>query len=767
MTATPPSADSPPVRRHRVPAWLWALGWLGGSLGFAAISAGLLLMIALAAAYPKLPDISAMTDYRPKQPLRIFTQDEILIGEFGEEKRQFVPFSKIPKAMKQAVLAAEDANFYEHGGVDYRGLLRSVVTNVVTAQKAQGGSTISMQVARNIYLSAEKTYTRKIYEILLTYKLEHLLSKDQILEVYLNQIFLGNRAFGFAAASLTYFGKPLNKLTLAETAMLAGIPKAPSAYNPFRNPKRAKARQQYVIDRMLANGFITDKQAQEAKAQPLDFRSRNVRNANSVHGEYVAEMARLQVSEQFGELTYTHGINVYTTLIAKEQEAAHQALQAGLLAYESRQPYRGPEATIQLPAAGEERDQAIDEALNEAMENSEVLAGVVTSVGTGVAKAVTLDGEEVSLSAEDSPLSAQALAPRKSGQSLLKPGAVIRLTPDAGNKLTLTQLPLVQGAVVGMNPRNGNITALVGGFDFSQNKFNNATQAWRQPGSSFKPFVYSAALEKGLTPATVVNDAPISFTAAQTGSDAWEPKNYDGTFDGPMTVRQAMAKSKNLVSVRVLQLAGPQFAQNWVSRFGFDPAKHPPYLTMALGAGSVTPLQMATGYAVFANGGSLIPPRFIQKISDTSGKLLYRPPVLDPDAIEQVIPYRNAFVMSSLLNEVTHTGTAASAHRTLGRDDIFGKTGTTNDSVDAWFVGYHPNRVAAVWVGHSQPKNLGSRETGGGLSLPIWTQYMQTVLRDQPVLGYAAPNGLQQVNGDWVYSELGLKGSVKSLGLDR
>lgn len=763
-TPTPPSSPSS-RRQYRMPAWLWALSWVAATISVAIVSGFLLLTIAMAAAYPQLPDISAITDYRPKQPLRVYTQDNAVIGEFGEEKRQFVPFKKISPLLKQAVLSAEDANFYHHGGVDYRGLLRSVYTNIRSAQKTQGGSTISMQVARNIYLSSEKTYTRKIYEILLTYKLEHLLSKDQIFEIYLNQIFLGNRAFGFAAASLTYFGKTLDQLNIAEAAMLAGIPKAPSAYNPFRNPKRAKARQQYVIDRMLSNGFITAQQAQTAKTQALYFRTRSVRNSNTVHGEYVAEMARQMVYAKYGALTYTHGINVYTTLKAQEQESAYQALHAGLLTYEARQPYRGPEAVIALPPIGEERDQAIDQALNDAMESSEVLAGVVTQVNAQNIKATTLDGEEVVLNANHSPLLAQALSQQNKGKKIFQPGSVIRLLYENG-LFTLTQLPKVQGAVVGLNTKTGEVTALVGGFEFAHHQFNHATQAWRQPGSSFKPFVYSAALEKGLTPATIVNDAPLSVSRFETGGQAWDPQNYDGTFEGPMTVRQALAKSRNLVSVRILQMATPAFAQQWVSRFGFEASKHPPYLTMALGAGSVTPLQMARAYAVFANGGQLVTPRFIEKITDASGKLLYRAPVIDQEAFEQVISARNAFVMSSLLNEVTKSGTAASAQKTLGRTDIYGKTGTTNDSLDAWFVGYHPNRVAAVWVGYPQPKNLGSKETGGGLSLPIWIRYMRTVLRDQPMMSYSPPENVEQIHGDWVYRELGTQGSVSSLGLD-
>ena len=745
------------------PRWLLkALFWIAGLATAGALALALTIAVALAMAYPNLPDVSDLADYRPKLPMRVYSAEGALLGEFGEERRNLTPIDEIPQVMKDAVLAIEDSRFFEHGGVDYKGLLRAALANLGKA-KSQGASTITMQVARNVYLSSEKTFTRKIYEILLTFKLEHLLTKNQILEIYMNQIYLGNRAYGFAAAAETYFGKPLKSLSVAEAAMLAGLPKAPSAYNPISNPKRARVRQLYIIERMEENGFITTAQAQEAKQENLKIRT----NANStrVHAEYVAEMARQLIFAQYGNEAYTRGLNVYTTLRASEQDVAYQSLRRGIMDYERRQHYRGPEQFIQLPTSAEDAEDAIDDALANHPDNGDLLAAVVLDANPRRIMAARADGEQIEITGDGLKPAQSGLSDKAPPNIKIRRGAIIRVAKTAKNTWEITQLPQVEGAFIALDPRDGAIHALVGGFDFDKNKFNHVTQAWRQPGSSFKPFIYSAALEKGFTPATVVNDAPLFFDAGTTGGQAWEPKNYDGKYDGPMTLRTGLAKSKNMISIRVLQAVGPKTAQEWVSRFGFDADKHPPYLTMALGAGSVTPMQMATAYSVFANGGYRVTPWLITRVTDHKGKALseFTPAPLteQPRAIDA----RNAFIMDSLLQEVTRAGTAARAQATLKRPDLYGKTGTTNDSVDAWFAGFQPTLTAVTWIGYDQPRNLGSRETGGGLSLPIWINFMEKALKGVPVAEAAVPPGVVNVGGEWFYEEYARNAGVANLGL--
>lgn len=718
--------------------------------------------IALAVAYPNLPDVAGLADYRPKLPLRVLTMEGQLIGEFGEERRNLLTINEIPDVMKNAVLAIEDARFFEHNGVDYRGMIRAALANLRQA-KSQGASTITMQVARNVYLSAEKSYTRKIYEVLLTFKLEHMLTKEQILEIYMNQIFLGQRAYGFSSAAQVYFGKALKDVTIAEAAMLAGLPQAPSAYNPVRNPRRARARQLHIIDRMLENGFITAAQAEEAKSEEL--RLRPVGNVAQVHAEFVAEMVRQSIVTQYGEEAYTRGLVVTTSLKAAEQEAAYRAVRQGVLEYERRQFYRGPELFIDLPTDKAALDEAVDEALAERPDNDDLLSAVVLEAGPRRVLAVRQDGEPFEITGEGLKPVQSGLSDKAGPNVKIRPGAVIRVVQTANKTWRITQLPEVESAFVAMDPRTGKVIALVGGFDFQKSKFNHVTQAWRQPGSSFKPFIYSAALEKGLTPMTIVNDAPLFYSADATGGKPWEPKNYDGQFEGPMSVRRALAKSKNMVSIRVLQLVGTQSAQQWVGRFGFDIDKHPPYLTMALGAGSVTPMQMAVGYGVFANGGYRVAPTLITRVADHKGKVLFEASEAQLDNAQRAIEPRNAFIMNSLLQEITRSGTAARAQATLKRTDLFGKTGTTNDSVDAWFVGYQPTLVAAAWVGYDTPRNLGSRETGGGLSLPIWISFMSQALKDVPVSPYTPPPGVINVGGEWYYEEFGPGNGVHGLGL--
>jgi len=719
--------------------------------------------VALSMAYPNLPDVSDLADYRPKLPLRIYSSEGALLGEFGEERRNLTPIGEIPTVVKDAVLAIEDARFFQHGGVDYKGMMRAVLANLGRV-KSQGASTITMQVARNVYLSSEKTFTRKIYEILLTFKLEHLLTKDQILEIYMNQIYLGNRAYGFAAASEAYFGKPLKSVSIAEAAMLAGLPKAPSAYNPISNPKRARSRQLYIIERMQENGYITAEEAAEAKQEKITIRSGY--DNTRVHAEYVAEMVRQLIFSQYGNEAYTRGLNVYTTLNAGNQEAAYAALRRGIMDYERRQHYRGPEQFVSLPTAAEEVEDAIDEALANHPDNGDILAAVVLEATSRKIVAARANGDTLEITGDGLKPAQSGLSDKAAPNIKIRRGAVIRVAKTPKNAWEITQLPEVEGALVAVDPRNGAIKALVGGFDFDKNKFNHAAQAWRQPGSSFKPFIYSAALEKGFTPATVVNDAPLFFDAGVTGSQPWEPKNYDGRYDGPMTMRTGLAKSKNMVSIRILQAVGPKTAQEWVTRFGFEAEKHPAYLTMALGAGSVTPLQMASAFSVFANGGYRVNPWLITRVTDHKGRVISENPPPDISDLPRAIDARNAFVMNNLLQEVTRSGTAARAQATLKRTDLHGKTGTTNDSVDAWFAGYQPTLAAVTWIGYDKPRNLGSRETGGGLSLPVWINFMERALKGVPVMEATVPPGVVNVGGEWFYEEFARNAGVANVGLE-
>ena len=762
-------ASKKPAPKSEPPRSIWA--WMGyvvlalSGLALAGLASLLFLVaIVMALAYPNLPDISDLEDYHPKLPLRVYSAEGDLIGEFGEEHRTLTPINEIPLVMKNAILAIEDARFFQHGGIDYLGMVRAAAANIGRS-KSQGASTITMQVARNVYLSSEKTFTRKIYEILLTFKLEHNLSKDQILEIYMNQIYLGNRSYGFAAACETYFGKPLRNISIAEAAMLAGLPKAPSAYNPIKNPRRARIRQQYIIERMQENGFITAQEAQTAKAQVLQIKSAANR-PQLVHAEYVSEMVRQLMFDQYGDATYTRGLDVVTTVVSAQQEAAYKALRRGIMDFERRQVYRGPEKFITLPSDAQELEDAIDEALDEHPDNGDVFAAVVLQADTKRVLAQRQAGEVVEVTGEGLKPALSGLSDKSAPNIKIRPGAIIRVSKTSKGGWEITQLPEVEGAFLAMDPRDGAIKALVGGFDYDKNKFNHVTQAWRQPGSSFKPFIYSAALDKGFTPSTVINDMPLFFDAGTTGGQPWEPKNYDGTFEGPMTLRRALAKSKNMISIQVLQSIGKHDAQQWISRFGFDAEKHPPYLTMALGAGSVTPMQMATGYSVFANGGYRVSPWLISKVSEQRGKVLLETvkPVLGEANI--AIEPRNAFLMTSLLQEVTRSGTAAKAQATLKRPESYGKTGTTNDSMDAWFAGYHPTLTAVTWIGYDTPRKLGDKETGGGLSLPVWISFMETALRNVPIMEAEPPEGIVRVNNEWYYEEFSKGNGIGAVGTD-
>jgi penicillin-binding protein 1A len=766
MPSKTPQTEShkPDSAKPQHSALRWVLRiilWACGLAAAGALALVITVAIAMAVAFPNLPDISDLSDYRPKLPLRVFSAENILIGEFGEERRHLTPIKDIPKVMTQAVLAIEDARFYEHGGVDYKGVLRAALANLGRF-KSQGASTITMQVARNVYLSSEKTYTRKIYEILLTFKLEHLLTKDQILEIYMNQIFLGNRAYGFAAASEAYFDKPLSGISVAEAAMLAGLPKAPSTFNPIANPKRARIRQLHIIDRMLDNGFITEAQAEAAKKEELKIKPGN--GNTKVHAEFVAETVRQLMFAQYGDATYTRGLNVYTTLRAADQDAAYKALRKGIMDFERRQIYRGPEKFVTLPGNPLELDDAIDDVLDDHPDNGDVMSAVVLDANPKRIQAVRRVGEPFEIVGEGLKPAQSGLSDKAPPNIKIRRGAVIRVSKTPKNTWEITQLPEVEGAFVALDPRDGSIKALVGGFDFQKNKFNHVTQAWRQPGSSFKPFIYSAALEKGFTPATIINDAPLFFDAGVTGGQPWEPKNYDGKFEGPMSMRRGLAKSKNMVSIRILQAVGAQAAQNWVTRFGFDGDKHPAYLTMALGAGAVTPLQMASAYSVFANGGYRINPWLITKVTEQQGRVLVQTELPVLSEATRAIDARNAFIMDSLLQEVTRSGTAASAQARLKRPDLYGKTGTTNDSMDAWFAGFQPTLAAVTWIGYDTPRKLGDRETGGGLSLPVWINFMEHALKGVPVTEPIVPEGVVNSGGEWFYTEYANNAGVTSVG---
>jgi len=716
------------------------------------VSAGLVLGYALVVAQPNLPSLEALTDYRPKVPLRVYTADHVLIGEFGEERRSVVRIQDVPDYLKKAVLAIEDARFYDHGGVDLTGILRAGTVALTNGHASQGASTITMQVARNFFLSSEKTYTRKIYEMLLAYKIERALTKDQILEVYMNQIYLGQRAYGFASAARVYFGKDLKDITLAEAAMLAGLPKAPSAYNPVVNPKRAKVRQQYILERMLELHYITHDQYDDAAKQPLVVKGAG--REFSVHAEYVAEMVRQMMYTQYREEAYTLGLNVVTTIDSADQDAAYRAVRKGLMDYEHRHGYRGPEAYIDLPADPDDREQAIDDALVDHPDNGEIVAAVVTEASPKQVKASFIDGNVAVVQGNDLRFVASALSTRAQPNQRIRPGAIVRLMKNDDDNWIITQLPQVEGAFVSIVPQDGAIRALVGGFDFNKNKFNHVTQAWRQPGSSFKPFIYSASLEKGLSPATIINDAPLYFSAAETGGQAWEPKNYGGGFDGPMAMRTALMKSKNLVSIRILNNIGPKYAQGYVTKFGFDASRQPAYLPMALGAGQVTPLQMATGYSVFANGGYRVNPYLIADITDPRGAVVSHPqPLIAGDTAPLAITPRNAYVMNSLLQSVAQRGTGARTNQ-LKRTDLAGKTGTTNDSHDAWFAGYQHSLVAIAWIGYDAPRSLGDKETGGGLALPVWMDYMSRALRGVPEYKSTMPPDVVSLGGELYFDDM-------------
>ena len=710
--------------------------------------------------YANVPSIDAVTDYQPKIPLRVYTADHVLIGEFGEEHRDFLPVAQMPPLMVKALLSIEDKRFYEHGGIDWIRAMGAAKSNLRGGFR-QGGSTITMQVARNFFLSRDKLLARKATEVALAYKIEGALSKDQILELYMNQIYLGQRAFGFSAAAKTYFGKPLAQLSVAEMAMLAGLPQNPARHNPVVNPKGARARQQVVLKTMRDQAIISEDQYKQALSEPLRINSKGQQYAT--HAEYVAELARQAVYDQLKEDAYTKGIVVTTTILSRDQDAAYQSLRRNVLAYDQRHGYRGPEATIELPDNADQRDDAIDEALQKRRSSDGLLPAVVLAASPKTVKVQTVDGETVDIQGAGLKFAAAGLAANARPALRLTPGAIVRVSKE-GKSWSIVQLPQVSAAFVSIDAGTGAYHALVGGFDFNLQKFNHVTQAWRQPGSSFKPFLYSAGLEKGFSPATEILDAPLDMPGEDAGK-TWSPQNDDGVFDGKVTMRRALALSKNVPSVRLLRALGVGYVHDSLSKFGFDPARHPKNLTMALGTGAVTPLQMAGAYAVFANGGYRVQPYLIAKIVDSRGTVIAEARKPEPGLeANRVIDARNAFVTDSMLRDVARYGTGADATKKLDRRDIAGKTGTTSDAMDGWFAGYGANVVGVAWMGYDDPRSLGGREFGATLAMPIWIDYMRVALNGKPQEERLEPEGVMRQDDDWIYAEYA--GSTEFKGID-
>lgn len=753
-----------------------ALKWLGiaGLCGTgAAVSLGL---VVFSVVYYQLPPIDALTQYRPKVPLRIYTADGDLIGEFGEERRDYVPFEEIPRHVKLAILAAEDDGFYEHSGIEFMGIARAALANLLTGHRGQGGSTITMQVARNFFLSSERSYTRKLYEVALAFKIEQNLSKDKIFEVYANQIFLGQRSYGFGSAAKTYFGKDLRDLSISEAAVLAGLPVAPSAYNPLVNMRRATMRRNYVLGRMFNLGYIDEITYASAIAQPIEVRQSTAEQQKTqlqtqeLHAGYIAELVRMLMLPYFKDTIYNQGINVYTTIRRHDQLVASNTVRQNMIDYDRRYGYRGVEGYADL-SHEETRDANIRMALSKVISSSNLLPGVVTELTPKRMSVKLYNDETVTLDDKGFAFAQRFIA--KKGQTLqgqykakeLRVGAIVRVTQDSKGKWSLGQIPAVESAFISANFNTGAIYSLVGGFDFKINQFNHVTQAWRQPGSSFKPFIYSAALDKGFTPATIINDAPLSIDPRLTGGKLWEPRNDDRKYDGPMTLAEAIARSKNLVSIRIVQAIDPYYAQQFISRFGFDPKNHPPLLTMALGVGSVTPWEMVAGYSVFANGGFLVQPYLIEKVTDAEGNVLMQSHNAKVgDGAPRTIDARNAYVMNSLLHGVAVRGTGRRAGSTLKREDMGVKTGTTNDALDAWFAGYAGEITAVGWMGYDQPKSLGANAYGAGLVLPVWVNYMKAVLKNAPEYYRPQPADVVEINGQPFYADQ-VGDSVETLGL--
>jgi len=697
----------------------------------------------------EVPDIKAVTDYQPRIPLRVWSADKVLIGEFGAERREFVPIAKIPALMKAAVLSIEDARFYDHGGIDWIRALGAAKANL-SGSFRQGGSTITMQVARNFFLTRDKTLPRKLTEVALAYKIEEALTKDQILEVYMNQIYLGQRAYGFSSAARTYFGKGLDQLSLAEMAMLAGLPQNPSRHNPVANPERAQARQRIVLRRMFELKHITESQYRRALAETLVVRRDG--GGPLPGAEYIAEIARQAAYARFGQAAYERGYSVTTTIVAAEQRAAYEGVRKSAIAYDRRHGYRGPEERITLPKDAKAREEAILDALQKRPAVDGFTPAVVLAASPIRVKVALRDGDTVDITGAGLALAAPALSANAKAGLRLSAGAVVRIS-SSGNSWAISQLPQVAAAFVALDAQTGAYRAMVGGFDYGLQKFNHVTQAWRQPGSAIKPFVYSAALERGFFPGTQILDEPIDFSAEPAYAN-WSPRNDHGGFEGPITVRYALAHSKNVPAVRLLRTIETDYTREHLARFGFDPARQPRTLSLALGTGTVTPLQLAGAYAVVANGGYRVEPYLVTSILDRDGKPVFeaRRPAALPDAA-RVLDARNAFITDSMLRDVTRYGTGAETVRQLKRGDIAGKTGTTSNAVDGWFAGYGGKVVAVAWMGYDEPRSLGSHEYGATVAMPAWIDYMRVALAKVPERAPLVPEGVVKAGEDWVYAE--------------
>lgn len=745
--------------------WFWKLFKFGLTLG---VLGGLAGAIGLGVAYyhlePDLPDIDNLREVRLQVPLKVLGRDGGLIAEYGEKRRIPLGYAELPERMVQAFLAAEDANFFSHPGVDYRGLLRAGVQLALTGKKKQGGSTITMQVARNFYLTRQKTYTRKLSEIFLALRIEKELSKPEILELYLNKIYLGHRSYGVGAAAQVYYGKRVDELDLAQTAMIAGLPKAPSNFNPLTNPPRSLERRDYVLGRMLDLGYIDGDEHAAAVAQPISA-SRYAPDID-VEAPYVAEMVRGEMVERYGQEAYTGGYTVHTTVNAVEQAAANLGVRNALDAYSERHGYHGPEEQIDpLPGSDEE----LDALLADRPTVGSLLPAIVTDVTDKSATAYLRGGERVIVDWEQMKWARKFVNTNRRGPQPKKPADVVRVGDivrvkalpvgkeegDAAPAWRLAQIPRAASALVAIDPHDGAVRALVGGYDFYYSKFNRATQAQRQPGSGFKAFIYSAALANGFTPASLINDAPVVFDDPSL-EGAWRPENYSGKFFGPTRLREALTKSRNLVSIRLLRTMGIETALQHIAKFGFDPAELPNNLSLALGSASVTPLQMAGAYAILANGGFRVEPYFITRIEQDGSGVVFdtAPQVVCADCADdatsdpqgrplaaRVIDARNRYLMYSMMQDVIRRGTATKA-RALGRKDLAGKTGTTNDQRDAWFNGYNQHLVANAWVGFDDNSKLGRGEVGGKAALPAWMDFMRVALEGLPDEQPTMPPGI-------------------------
>jgi penicillin-binding protein 1A len=773
------------LRRRLVTAWAgWPVGrWLRwAGIAAAAAGAALALTLALAVAWlwPSLPPLDRVTNYQPRQHLLVLSSDGIELAQFGSERRIFTPIGDIPRGLQDAVVAVEDARFRAHRGIDWIGVTRAVLANL-TGGRPQGASTITQQVARNFFLSSRRTLERKLKEALLAWRMERELGKDEILELYMNQIYLGHRAYGFGAAAQVYFGKAMDELTVAETAMLAGLPQNPAFANPITNAQRARQRQLIVLLRMREVGVISPAQWAAAREEPLKLRSAGAGApfgagaATQLRAEHVAEMARKMVYERYGQEAYTRGLKVTTSLVSTDQQAAWAAMRSALLAQDRQQPWRGPEDFEALPDDPGQAENLAAEALKDLRDDEVLRLALVLRAHPREVVAQLASGETVTITGEGLRWVQPALAPQAHGTLALRRGAVIRVVQQGeGAKAgwAVSQWPKVQGAFVSLDPQTGRVRALVGSFDFARQPFNHVTQAWRQPGSTIKPFIYSAAFEHGVMPDTLVNDAPLENLANSPGAEAWSPHNADGQFEGPITVRRGLAQSKNLVSLRLLQHVGVGVARDWLAHFGFEPDRQPDNLSLALGTGSATPMQMASAYAVLANGGHAVEPVVIERITDAQGQVLFEaPPPAAFDPAKRVISERNAFLTRQLLQEATRSGSAARAQQVLQRPDLYGKTGTTDAAADVWFAGFQPSVVAVVWMGHDEPRSLGGRASGASLALPPWIAYMKAVLRDVPIATDPAPDGVAPRQGvfgagEWVYEEWAEGGGVRRLGLD-